>query len=78
MFALFPNLLDQLKTIHIGHIQIGDQHIDRVALRVRKLEACLAVLEVDTKEKSSVDLLFTNRFGIFLRGEGGFGSTGGH
>jgi len=42
-----------------------------------KGKACLAVLEVETSEKESGDLLFTNRFGIFLRGEGGFGGEKG-
>ena len=28
MLALFANLLDQFETIHIGHIQVRDQHVD--------------------------------------------------
>ncbi|MGH0033428.1 MAG: MaoC/PaaZ C-terminal domain-containing protein [Myxococcota bacterium] len=42
-----------------------------------KGKACLCVLEVETREKESGDALFTNRFGIFLRGEGGFGGEKG-
>ena len=42
-----------------------------------KGKACLAVLEAETREKESGDLLFTNRFSLFLRGEGGFGGEPG-
>ena len=28
MFALFTKLLDQFKTIHVGHIQVRDQNFD--------------------------------------------------
>jgi acyl dehydratase len=42
-----------------------------------KGKACLCVLEIETREKESGDALFTNRFGIFLRGEGGFGGEKG-
>ena len=42
-----------------------------------KGKACLCVLEVETREKESGDPLFTNRFSLFLRGEGGFGGESG-
>jgi acyl dehydratase len=41
-----------------------------------KGKACLCVLEVETREESG-DPLFTNRFSLFLRGEGGFGGESG-
>jgi acyl dehydratase len=41
-----------------------------------KGKACLAVLEVETRLKGG-DPLFTNRFSLFLRGEGGFGGEPG-
>jgi len=28
VLALFTNLLDQFKAIHVGHIQVRDQHVD--------------------------------------------------
>ena len=42
-----------------------------------KGKACLCVLEVETRDKESGDPLFTNRFSLFLRGEGGFGGESG-
>jgi acyl dehydratase len=42
-----------------------------------KGKAALCVLEVETREKESGDALFTNRFSLFLRGEGGFGGESG-
>jgi len=42
-----------------------------------KGKACLCVLESESREKESGDLLFTNRFSLFLRGEGGFGGEPG-
>jgi len=48
----------------------------RVAGIYDKGKAALIVLEVDTKEKGG-DRLFTNRFSIFARGEGGFGGDSG-
>jgi len=41
-----------------------------------KGKACLCVLQVDTSDESGRPL-FTNRFGLFLRGEGGFGGEPG-
>jgi len=41
-----------------------------------KGKACLCVLEMETKLKGG-DKLFTNRFSLFLRGEGGFGGEPG-
>ena len=41
-----------------------------------KGKACLCVLEVETREQGG-DPLFTNRFSLFLRGEGGFGGESG-
>jgi acyl dehydratase len=41
-----------------------------------KGKACLCVLQVDTSDESGRPL-FTNRFGLFLRGEGGFGGESG-
>ena len=41
-----------------------------------KGKAALVVIEVDTKEEGG-DPLFTNRFSLFLRGEGGFGGDSG-
>jgi acyl dehydratase len=41
-----------------------------------KGKAALVVLEVETRDESN-SLLFTNRFSLFLRGEGGFGGEPG-
>jgi acyl dehydratase len=49
----------------------------RVAELWDKGKACLCVLEVDTVEADSGDALFTNRYSLFLRGEGGFGGESG-
>jgi acyl dehydratase len=48
----------------------------RVAELWDKGKACLCVLEVETKLESG-EPLFTNRFSLFLRGEGGFGGEPG-
>lgn len=48
----------------------------RVAGIYDKGKAALLVVEVDTTEKGG-DKLFTNRFSIFARGEGGFGGDSG-
>lgn len=48
----------------------------RVAGLYDKGKAALIVLEVETREKDG-DKLFTNRFSIFARGEGGFGGESG-
>lgn len=48
----------------------------RVAELWDKGKACLCVLEVETRLESG-EPLFTNRFGLFLRGEGGFGGEPG-
>jgi acyl dehydratase len=42
-----------------------------------KGKACLCVIEVTTYEGKGGDPLFTNRFSLFLRGEGGFGGEPG-
>jgi acyl dehydratase len=47
----------------------------RVAELWDKGKACLCVLEVDTSHEG--EKLFTNRFSLFLRGEGGFGGEPG-
>ena len=52
------------------------ESVGRVAELWDKGKACLAVIEMDTKEKGG-DPLFTNRFSLFLRGEGGFGGEPG-
>ncbi len=49
----------------------------RVAGLYDKGKAALIVLEVETKEKSTGDKLFTNYFSVFARGEGGFGGESG-
>jgi acyl dehydratase len=49
----------------------------RVAGLYDKGKAALIVLEVETKEKSTGDKLFTNWFSVFARGEGGFGGDSG-
>jgi acyl dehydratase len=49
----------------------------RVAGLYDKGKAALIVLEVETKEKSTGDKLFTNYFSVFARGEGGFGGDSG-
>ena len=48
----------------------------RVAELWDKGKACLCVLEVESTLKGG-EKLFTNRFGLFLRGEGGFGGEAG-
>jgi acyl dehydratase len=48
----------------------------RIAGIYDKGKAALIVVEVDTCEKGG-DALFTNRFSIFARGEGGFGGESG-
>lgn len=48
----------------------------RIAGIYDKGKAALLVMEVDTKEEGG-DPLFTNRFSLFLRGEGGFGGDAG-
>jgi len=48
----------------------------RIAGLYDKGKAALAVLEVATKEEGGAPL-FTNRFSLFLRGEGGFGGERG-
>jgi len=48
----------------------------RVAELYDKKKAALAILEVTTSERGG-DPLFTNRFSLFLRGEGGFGGESG-
>jgi acyl dehydratase len=52
------------------------QSTGRVAELWDKGKACLAVLEVETSLKGGAKL-FTNRFSLFLRGEGGFGGEPG-
>ena len=49
----------------------------RVAGLYDKGKAALIVLEVETREKSTGDKLFTNQFSVFARGEGGFGGDSG-
>jgi acyl dehydratase len=49
----------------------------RVAGIYDKGKAALIVLEVATRAAESGDPLFTNRFSIFARGEGGFGGESG-
>jgi acyl dehydratase len=48
----------------------------RIAGLYDKGKAALVVFEVKTSEKGGAPL-FTNRFSLFLRGEGGFGGEGG-
>jgi acyl dehydratase len=49
----------------------------RIADLYDKGKAALVVLEVETREKSTGDKLFTNQFSVFARGEGGFGGESG-
>jgi acyl dehydratase len=49
----------------------------RVAGLYDKGKAALVVLEVETREKTTGDKLFTNQFSVFARGEGGFGGESG-
>ncbi len=48
----------------------------RVAELWDKGKACLCVLEIDTRDEEG-EPLFTNRYSLFLRGEGGFGGEAG-
>ena len=48
----------------------------RIAGIYDKGKAALVVLEIETKEQGGAPL-FTNRFSLFLRGEGGFGGESG-
>ena len=48
----------------------------KVAALYDKQKAALVVLEVETRDEAG-DKLFTNRFSLFLRGEGGFGGESG-
>jgi acyl dehydratase len=48
----------------------------KVAGLYDKGKACLCVLEMQTEDEAG-QKLFTNRFGLFLRGEGGFGGEPG-
>ena len=47
----------------------------KVAGLYDKGKACLAVLQIDSSDEDGP--LFTNRFSLFLRGEGGFGGDSG-
>lgn len=49
----------------------------KVASIADKGKAAVVVLEMETRESGSNDLLFTNRFTLFLRGAGGFGGDRG-
>lgn len=49
----------------------------KVASIADKGKAAVVVLEMETRETASNDLLFTNRFTLFLRGAGGFGGDRG-
>ncbi len=48
----------------------------KVAALYDKQKAALVVLEIETRDEAG-DMLFTNRFSLFLRGEGGFGGESG-
>ena len=52
------------------------ESVPKIAGIYDKGKAALVVIEVATKEKGG-DALFTNRFSLFLRGEGGFGGESG-
>jgi acyl dehydratase len=56
--------------------EAGVRNRAKVAELWDKGKACLCVLQVDTSDESGRPL-FTNRFGLFLRGEGGFGGDSG-
>lgn len=49
----------------------------KVAAIYDKGKAAVAVLEAETRDAASNELLFTNRFTLFLRGAGGFGGDPG-
>jgi acyl dehydratase len=49
----------------------------KVAAISDKGKAAVVVLEMETRESPSNELLFTNRFTLFLRGAGGFGGDRG-
>jgi len=53
---------------------VSSAHIPEV---YDKGKAALVILEISGKEKQSGKPLFTNRFSLFIRGEGGFGGDSG-
>lgn len=57
-------------------VEASVTHKARVAALHDKGKAAVAVLEVETRDASDA-LLFSNRFSIFMRGEGGFGGESG-
>ena len=65
MFALSTNLLDQFKAIHVGHIQVRDQHVDLGSGKLSqsiKTILCLHNLVVGVSQRQLHYL--TNFFGI--------------
>jgi acyl dehydratase len=53
------------------------RHTGRVAQIYDKGSAALVVLETESRDETSGELLCTNRFSLFYRGEGGFGGESG-
>jgi len=70
VLALFTNLLDQFKAIHVGHIQVRDQHVDLVTGKIDqgiKTILCLNNLVAGISQRRFQYL--TNGFRVIYKSE---------